>query len=85
MERDLAGEPPEVREATRARIASAGWGDGLLAAQDRDGRWAGVAWLADSARSSVHSTLNALKGPAGQPSKWLTLLALRVLNWRDRR
>ena len=45
VERDLAGEPPEVWEATRARIASEGFGARLLAAQDPDGRWAGGAYF----------------------------------------
>jgi hypothetical protein len=45
VERDLAGEPPAVWEATRARIASEGFGARLLAAQDPDGRWAGGAFF----------------------------------------
>jgi len=45
VERGLAGEPPEVWEATRARIASEGFGARLLAAQDPDGRWAGGAYF----------------------------------------
>lgn len=45
VERDLAGEPPEVWEATRARVASEGFGARLLAVQDPDGRWAGGAYF----------------------------------------
>ncbi|RSD21453.1 squalene cyclase [Amycolatopsis eburnea] len=45
VERDLAGAPPEVWEATRARVASEGFGARLLAAQDPDGRWAGGAFF----------------------------------------
>ncbi len=45
VERDLAGEPPEVWEATRARIATEGFGARLLALQDPDGRWAGGAYF----------------------------------------
>lgn len=41
VERDLLGEPPEVWRATRARVATEGFGAGLLALQDRDGQWAG--------------------------------------------
>lgn len=41
VERDLAGEPPEVWEATRARVATEGFGARLLALQDPDGQWAG--------------------------------------------
>jgi hypothetical protein len=45
VERDLAGEPPAVWEATRARIASEGFGARLLALQDPDGQWAGGAFF----------------------------------------
>jgi hypothetical protein len=45
VERDLAGEPPEVWAATRARIASEGFGARLLALQDPDGQWAGGAFF----------------------------------------
>jgi len=45
VERDLAGEPPEVWEATRARIATEGFGAQLLALQDPDGQWAGGAFF----------------------------------------
>ena len=45
VERDLAGEPPELWAATRARIASEGFGARLLALQDPDGQWAGGAFF----------------------------------------
>jgi hypothetical protein len=45
VERDLAGEPPEVWEATRRRIATEGFGARLLAQQDPDGQWAGGAFF----------------------------------------
>jgi hypothetical protein len=45
VERDLAGAPPEVWEATRARIAAEGFGAQLLALQDPDGQWAGGAYF----------------------------------------
>ena len=45
VERDLAGEPPEVWEATGRRIATEGFGAQLLAAQDPDGQWAGGAYF----------------------------------------
>lgn len=45
VERDLAGAPPEVWEATRARIATEGFGARLLALQDPDGQWAGGAFF----------------------------------------
>ncbi len=40
VERDLVREPPEVWEATRAQIATEGFGARLLALQDPDGQWA---------------------------------------------
>jgi hypothetical protein len=45
VERDLMGEPSEVWEATRARVATEGFGARLLAAQDPDGQWAGGAYF----------------------------------------
>ncbi len=45
VERDLLGEPPEVWQATRARIATEGFGAHLLALQGPDGQWAGGAYF----------------------------------------
>ncbi|MDN3495806.1 hypothetical protein QL996_07700 [Planococcus sp. APC 4015] len=45
VERDLAGSPPQVWEATRARVASEGFGARLLSEQDADGQWAGGAFF----------------------------------------
>jgi len=45
VERDLVGAPPEVWRATRARIATEGYGAALLARQDADGQWAGGAYF----------------------------------------
>lgn len=45
VERDIIGEPPKVWEATRARIATEGFGARLLDLQDRDGQWAGGAYF----------------------------------------
>lgn len=45
VERDLAGAPPEVWQATRARVATEGFGARLLAHQDPDGQWAGGAFF----------------------------------------
>lgn len=45
VERDLAGAPPEVWQATRARTATEGMGARLLALQDPDGQWAGGAYF----------------------------------------
>lgn len=45
VESALLHEPPEVWEATRARVAAEGFGAGLLALQDLDGQWAGGAFF----------------------------------------
>lgn len=45
VERDLLREPEEVWQATRARIATEGFGAALLARQDDDGQWAGGAFF----------------------------------------
>jgi hypothetical protein len=45
VERDLAGAPQEAWAATRARIATEGFGARLLALQDADGQWAGGAYF----------------------------------------
>ena len=45
VERDLAGAPDAVWQATRARIATEGDGAVLLSHQDADGQWAGGAFF----------------------------------------
>ena len=45
VERDLAGAAPGVWEATRARVATEGFGARLLELQDPDGQWAGGAFF----------------------------------------
>ncbi|WNV86971.1 squalene cyclase [Umezawaea sp. Da 62-37] len=45
VERDLVGAPPEVWRATRAEVATEGFGARLLALQDPDGQWAGGAFF----------------------------------------
>lgn len=45
VERDLAGAPEDVWQATRARVATEGCGARLLALQDDDGQWAGGAYF----------------------------------------
>lgn len=45
VERDLVREPADVWAATRARVATEGFGARLLAVQDSDGRWAGGAYF----------------------------------------
>lgn len=45
VERDLVGAPPEVWRATRASVATEGFGARLLELQDDDGQWAGGAFF----------------------------------------
>ncbi|WP_300083303.1 squalene cyclase [Propioniciclava sp.] len=45
VERDLAGADETTWRATRARVATEGYGAGLLALQDADGQWAGGAYF----------------------------------------
>ena len=45
VERDLAGEPEDVWQATRARVAVEGFGAQLLSRQEEDGQWAGGAYF----------------------------------------
>jgi hypothetical protein len=75
VERDLLDEPPEVWKATRARMATEGFGAFLLSVQDADGQWAGGAFF--PADFDFHGP-EAAEG-AGQPwtaTTW-TLNALR--------
>jgi hypothetical protein len=70
VERDLLHEPPEVWEATRARVATEGFGARLLALQDPDGQWAGGAYFPSDADPQTETgqpwtattwTLNSLR------------------------
>jgi hypothetical protein len=45
VQRDLLHEPEQVWAATRARVATEGFGARLLAHQDPDGQWAGGAFF----------------------------------------
>ena len=45
VERDLAGEPAEVWEQTRRRVATEGNGAALIAQQGEDGQWEGGAYF----------------------------------------
>ncbi|GAA3541091.1 hypothetical protein GCM10022222_25880 [Amycolatopsis ultiminotia] len=45
VERDLAGAPPPVWTATRAKVATEGFGARLLELQEPDGQWAGGAYF----------------------------------------
>ena len=72
--RHLVGAPAAQVNAERARVANEGWGKQLLALQDEDGQWAGGAYFP--------ADFNLEDGD-GQPSRWNTLRALRVLKWYE--
>jgi len=75
VERDLTGAPPETWSATRARVATEGFGARLLALQDPDGQWAGGAFFPDGFDFTGPEAADG----AGQPwtaTTW-TLNALR--------
>ncbi len=77
VERDLLAAPPEVWEATRARIASEGFGAQLLALQDPDGQWAGGAFFP---KGFDFSGPEAAPG-AGQPWTATTWTLLSLCEW----
>ena len=77
VERDLLREPPQVWEATRARIASEGFGARLLALQDSDGQWAGGAFF--PADFDFHGP-EAAEG-AGQPWTATTWTLNMLRDW----
>ncbi|MDT5193115.1 MAG: hypothetical protein QOI28_5366 [Mycobacterium sp.] len=78
VERDVAQEPPEVWEATRARIATEGFGARLLALQDSDGQWAGGAFFpADFDFDGPEATEGA-----GQPWTATTWTLNSLREWR---
>ena len=62
VERDLAGAPDDVWQATRARVATEGFGARLLAHQDPDGQWAGGAFF-PKVDGQVHA-------PEGEGQPW---------------
>ena len=92
VERDLLGAPEAVWAATRARVATEGFGARMLALQDPDGQWAGGAFFPGGFDfGGPEAAEGAGQGrvwfevdvPAGERSKWLTLSGTRVLEWWD--
>jgi hypothetical protein len=81
VERDLAALPEAVWRATRARVASEGFGARLLAQQDADGQWAGGAYRpadftaqAGGSWDAYQATLAAVGEPWTATTWSLTLL-----------
>jgi hypothetical protein len=79
VERDLLGEPPEIWERTRARVATEGHGAALLSHQDADGQWAGGAFFP----ADVVARWNAGLPPAeeGQPFTATTWSLTSLREW----
>jgi len=78
VERDLAGAPEAVWQATRARIATEGMGARLLALQDDDGQWAGGAYF--PARPDPRAVYHA-DDEAGQPYTATTWTLNTLREW----
>ncbi|MBC8073183.1 MAG: hypothetical protein IAG13_32980 [Deltaproteobacteria bacterium] len=80
--RDLLDAPADEIAAERAKVATQGWGRGLLERQAPDGTWAGVAW-----NHGFDSTMHVLMllremglEPASQPARRaLALVRERVI------
>lgn len=74
--RDLTGEPDEVVEGERSRVAVEGWGARLLDLQAPDGRWGGGTYLPKW--TSTHYTLQLLRdlGPDPKSSEALRAIGL---------
>ena len=98
--RDLTDEPVDAVTAERAKVATEGWGERLLALQAPDGQWDGGTyfpswatgnepqpWTATAYTLSLLRDLGAgavhfeVDDGDGEPSRWNTLRALRVLRW----
>lgn len=76
--RDLNGEPSDVVDSERARVAVEGWGAQLLALQDTDGRWDGgtyrPGWVDGSkpffdAWTATHFSLQLLRDLGVDPDR----------------
>jgi hypothetical protein len=77
--RDLVHAPVEVVAAERARVATEGWGDRLLALQGEDGQWAGGACFPANFHRSDENQGQPQSQPQGQP--WTsTLPTLQLLH-----
>ncbi|MGR0220076.1 hypothetical protein [Agromyces sp. ZXT2-6] len=57
---DLLGQPADVVEAERARVATEGWGGDILALQSDDGYWGGDVYGRRRERDTVMWTLQVL-------------------------
>ncbi|WP_299035732.1 squalene cyclase [uncultured Pseudokineococcus sp.] len=71
VQRDLADEPEDVWSATRASVATEGFGARLLSLQDEDGRWAGGAYFpADASEEEAGQPWTATTWSLGALREW---------------
>jgi hypothetical protein len=75
VERDLAHAPQDVWHATRARVATEGFGAKLLALQDPDGQWAGGAYFPKG------FSFDSAEGQEGQPWTATTWTLNTLRDW----
>ena len=82
--RDLTHEPAEVVAAERSRVATEGWGAGLLALQAPDGRWGGRPWSHDY--TDTFHTLELLRrlglDPQSEQAQRAVGLVREHVTWR---
>ena len=76
VERDLLHEPESVWRATRARVATEGFGARLLAAQGADGQWAGGAYFPAPGHPTAW-----VEGQQGQPYTATTCSLWQLREW----
>lgn len=57
VERDLLGSAEAAVAVERSRVALEGWGARLLALQEPDGNWGGVAWVACNWASTMETLM----------------------------
>jgi hypothetical protein len=83
--RDLTHEPADVIAAERSRVATEGWGAGLLALQAPDGRWAGRPWSHNW--TDTFHVLELLRrfglDPASEQAHRAIALIREHVTWRD--
>ena len=87
VRRDLLHEPADVVAPERTRVATEGWGARLLALQEPDGRWGGLAWSQDY--TDTFHVLELLRhfglDPESQQARRAIGLVRAGVTWRDPR
>lgn len=76
VERDLLGADESIWRATRARVATGGFGARLLAEQDADGQWAGGSYFPAAGHPTAW-----VEGQEGQPYTATTWSLWQLREW----